>query len=219
LIVDSDPVWLEAVRRWLSAYGLRSIATASNIASANGALAGNEDVVITEVTVARETCFGLVARAVGRSARPAVIAMSDRASRAHVFRLKDFGVHAYLEKPFDASTLYRCLEHLASNVHVRAADREAPDAPTRGNETDAGALSASVEAVVAAHRDRYRLTNSEAEVLRCILRGMRRIEVARERGISINTVKTQVRSLLWKSGATSVRELVRLAAHDLPPRA
>lgn len=217
LIVDSDPIWLEAIRRWLDAYGLRSIVTANSIASANSALAGNEDVVITEVTVARESCFGLVARAAERGTVPTIIAMSDRAPRAQVFRLKDFGVHAYLEKPFDAATLYRCLEQLANRVRCALGRDPLADA-ARSSAPASGSISAGVEAVVAVHRDRYHLTNAETEVLRCILRGMRRVDVARERSISVNTVKTQVRSLLWKSGANTVRQLVGRATHELRSR-
>jgi DNA-binding NarL/FixJ family response regulator len=208
LIVDSDPTWLHALRRWLAAYGLLSVVTANSMASANQALEGDEDVVITEVMVARESCFGFVARAIDRPSAPVVIAMSDRAPRAHVFRLKDFGVSAYLEKPFDAGALYRCIEQTPAATAIRSSS----DAPQL-RLPEAG-VSATIEAALARQRARHHLTNAEAEVLRCMMHGMRRAEVARERSISVNTVKTQVRSLLWKCGAENIRELVRQAMRE-----
>jgi len=202
LVVDSDPIWRGVVERALVAYGFCAVTAAASLEQARRELSGEEDVIVTEVVVAHETCLAFVASAVERSRRARIVAMSDRAPRPQVFRLRDCGVSAYLEKPFAASALHDCLEMLVrpvSRSSLTTAQAAAPQGP--------GAWDAIVEERLYAYRDRFLLTSAEVDVLRMLLGGMRRAEIARDRCISINTVKTQVRSILAKSGATNVREL------------
>jgi DNA-binding NarL/FixJ family response regulator len=72
-----------------------------------------------------------------------------------------------------------------------------------------------VEDVLHRYREQHRLTNAELAVLRALVHGMRRSQIARDHCKSINTVKTQVRAILSKSGAGSVRELMHDFAHSV----
>ncbi len=64
------------------------------------------------------------------------------------------------------------------------------------------------------------LTPSERAVLRGVLAGRRAREIAAERSTSEATVRTQIRSLLVKTGTSSIRELLLalLASHPPDPR-
>jgi DNA-binding NarL/FixJ family response regulator len=59
-------------------------------------------------------------------------------------------------------------------------------------------------------RDLFGLTRAEAEVARALAGGTSKSAVAAERGSRVTTVRTQVRSILEKTGATSLRDLERL---------
>ena len=60
------------------------------------------------------------------------------------------------------------------------------------------------------------LTPTETRVLEMLCAGLRPTEIAQRQGVAISTVRTQIGSLRAKTGATSIRDLVRLVA-VLPP--
>lgn len=60
------------------------------------------------------------------------------------------------------------------------------------------------------------LTPGEARVLVALCRGVPPTEIAREHGVAISTVRSQIGSIRAKTGSASIRELVRQAA-ALPP--
>lgn len=60
------------------------------------------------------------------------------------------------------------------------------------------------------------LTGAEARVLQGLSAGMTPTEIARRQGVALSTVRTQVRSLRAKTGAPSIRELLRQVS-TLPP--
>jgi DNA-binding NarL/FixJ family response regulator len=61
-------------------------------------------------------------------------------------------------------------------------------------------------------RDLFKLTAAEAEVARALAGGETKDSVAAARGARVSTVRTQVRAILAKTGATNLRELERLLA-------
>lgn len=63
---------------------------------------------------------------------------------------------------------------------------------------------------------RYGLTPTETEVLKALSEGQEPACVARSQGVAISTVRTQIQSIRAKSGAPSIRELLRQLA-VLPP--
>jgi len=212
VVVDGDEIWLKQVERALEGYGFPSVATARSFQHAEVLLTGEEDVLVTEVVVAHESCFALVARVLQARSHARVLAMSNRASRPQVFRLREHGVHAYLEKPFAAPALHRCLESLARTdlgYDGGAPLSLAPEPPTNSRARPA------VDAMLHHYRQVCSLTNAEAEVLRALLCGERRVDIAGERCVSINTIKTQIRSILGKCQATTVRQLRRELMNQL----
>lgn len=62
----------------------------------------------------------------------------------------------------------------------------------------------------------HKLTQAEAQVLRGLCGGAPPGEVARRQGVAISTVRTQISSIRAKTGAQSIRDLVRQVA-VLPP--
>ncbi|MBA4342374.1 MAG: LuxR family transcriptional regulator [Methylibium sp.] len=63
---------------------------------------------------------------------------------------------------------------------------------------------------------RYGLTPAESEVLKGLSSGARPTSIAESQGVAISTVRTQIQSIRAKSGARSIRELLRQLA-VLPP--
>jgi len=62
----------------------------------------------------------------------------------------------------------------------------------------------------------HRLTPAEGVVLRGLCRGARPGEIARDAGVAVTTVRTQIGSIRLKTGAKSIGDLVRMVT-VLPP--
>jgi DNA-binding CsgD family transcriptional regulator len=60
------------------------------------------------------------------------------------------------------------------------------------------------------------LTPAETRVLELLCAGVRPTEIAGRAGVAVSTVRTQIGSIRAKTGAASIRELVRQVA-VLPP--
>jgi DNA-binding NarL/FixJ family response regulator len=202
LVVDADPTWARVVERGLIAHGVRKVLTVPSFPVAKACIEGGEDIVVTEVVIAQASCLEFLEHIRAKTRVRYVVAMSAHAPRPQVFRLRDLGAHAYLEKPFSDTTLRRCLERLDQPPHDGFGPSQVVSVPTPTGEK--GPIDLAVEVV----RRRFHLTDAETEILRCCVRGMNRAEVAQRRATSLNTVKTQIRSLLSKSGAESLRALV-----------
>ena len=61
-----------------------------------------------------------------------------------------------------------------------------------------------------------KLSAGEAAVLQGLCNGLRADDIARQNGVCVSTVRTQIASLRQKTGAASIRELVKRVA-SLPP--
>lgn len=62
----------------------------------------------------------------------------------------------------------------------------------------------------------HALTAAEARVLSALGRGVSPAEIAREQGVKISTVRTQINAIRHKTGTSTITALVRLVA-GLPP--
>lgn len=147
-------------------------------------------------------------------------------------RARSFDIERVLRKALDAAAQAhrRCLtalgerEHqvmvavvpIGSNTLLRAVT------PTGWTENEAAIL------VVLGRRDvcqalsvqwfaqQHQLTSAESRVLTGLCNGSDPDEVAAEQGVALSTVRTQIGGIRAKTGATSLRELVRQVA-VLPP--
>lgn len=72
--------------------------------------------------------------------------------------------------------------------------------------------------LIAALRGLYGLSNAEAEIAVMLSRGVTPTKVARQRGVTTPTIRTQIRGALGKTDARGLSELVALVA-SMPPRA
>lgn len=209
LIVDTDEIWRCALVRSLQGFGMRCVDQAADLSAACLLAQRAVDVLITEIVLGGEACYPLLGAARQAHPRVRLIAISDRASRRQVFRLLEYGVEAYFEKPISRSQLYEQLTGPSQSRYLpvqRRRDRSSDNA---------------LERFVQSCREDYALTRTMCEVLRCALSGLRLHEIAAERGVSPNTIKTQVRQLLARTGACTLQELRAraAAAPEVAPRA
>ncbi|SDJ39930.1 alpha/beta fold hydrolase [Lutimaribacter saemankumensis] len=58
-------------------------------------------------------------------------------------------------------------------------------------------------------RDKYNLTAAEADVLAQLAKGRKADEIALQKGVSVNTIRAQIRALLEKTGSRNQNDLVR----------
>lgn len=206
LVVDSD---LESVKHTValvSRCGVERIDTAHNVATAKARMGDGVQLMLCEVLLDDEPCFPLLCAAKAREVPIAVVTMSARAPRSDIFQLRDYGAIAYLDKPLDLRKLQDCLHQIvrgysSANEYKNRCMRETP--PT------------SIEETLFHYEGRYGLTTAEVEVLACAMSGLTRDQIARERSVSVNTTKSQIRALLEKTGAQTLRTLVDAAFDEL----
>lgn len=63
----------------------------------------------------------------------------------------------------------------------------------------------------------YELTNTEATISKYLVDGWKNYDIAEDRNVSVETVKTQIASILRKTGTQGRSELIRLALKTSPP--
>lgn len=69
------------------------------------------------------------------------------------------------------------------------------------------------EAVYGSIQETFDLTCAEADIAMYLAKGQTPIEIAVERKTSINTVRTQIKNILFKSNTHSISELVRILSN------
>lgn len=79
-----------------------------------------------------------------------------------------------------------------------------------------GKRKVSAELAVQGFARLHRLTGGESRVLTALCGGARPLEVARNHGVALSTVRSQISSIRLKTGAASIRELLAQVAR-LPP--
>lgn len=94
-------------------------------------------------------------------------------------------------------------------VYMLASRMEQPDGPEVLYLEETG--SSWSEGVEACLRDSFDLTASEMQVLAGLCEGQTIAQIAKARGRSVSTLRTQVKSVLRKTGVSSQSQVVRLA--------
>jgi|GEM_PF-4315544 len=191
LILDDDLACAAFAEKALLGLGIGDVNRVTNMSGALASLQRLPDLLLTEVVVAQQSCIPALERIRQLGASPTIIAFSARATRSQVFRLQSLGVSTFLEKPFSAHTLRQAVQG---------------GVPTL---TRVSSRGADLDERLEAYRALYRLTNAEIDVLRHSLLGMSREEIAVERGVSVNTLKTHVKSILSKTSCPSMKVLAR----------
>jgi DNA-binding CsgD family transcriptional regulator len=157
------------------------------------------------------------------------VAIRDCTSSTHAIRVSEGHLHARVER--EQQGLMRALAASRSGrrslVTFTSQEPLVSVAIVPVHESEAG--SAESQALVVFGRRQvceplsveffareHRLTSAETGVLRGVTGGMRPAQIAREAGVAMSTVRTQITSIRMKTGARSIGELVRLVT-VLPP--
>jgi DNA-binding NarL/FixJ family response regulator len=160
--------------------------------SSEDALSGSQADVVLTATESDESSLAEIERTANEA--PLILLASDRAERAEAFR---HGVRAVLPNHVTGPQIVAAIEAVAAGLGVFDPE-EIDQLVTLGttNETPEKLLEA--------------LTPREIQVLRAMAEGLGNKEIAVRFGISENTVKFHVGSVMGKLGAASRTEAVML---------
>jgi DNA-binding NarL/FixJ family response regulator len=204
LLVDDHRVFADVLGdALLGEEGISRVNRASNLDAARTLLASDPpDLVLLDLMLADESGFDLLDELARRPEAPPAIVLSGSNEPGLIVKALESGAGGWLSKttPLDAlvaavwqvldgqlylapATLRPVLDHLLADRRVRQAA--------------AGFVA--------------ELTPRELEVLRCLVSGMTRAEVAAQLFVSMNTVRTHVQSLLRRSDQHSALALVAFA--------
>lgn len=204
LIVDDHRIFAEVIAQQLSALApLADIHVATRLAEARAlARATRPDLVIVDYDLAGECGVELLTDLDRLGVAADVIVVSASRDPDQILGAFERGVHAWVDKTgrvdelFHAMTAVRAGDLYLSPASVRPLVRRQLDL----------AQAASSAAGFAAY-----CTERELEVLRHLMAGMTRPEVAAALGLSTNTVRTHVQSLLKTAGVHSTLALIAAA--------
>nr|WP_237448596.1 response regulator transcription factor [Nocardioides flavescens] len=161
-----------------------------------------------DVDVVLKDAFGLIddLRDFVRSSRAPVVVFAFTAEKAAVQAALDAGAAGYVFKGVSEERLVAALERVHAGEQVVEVDQEVGQDAFDGG---AGDWPGRAEG----------LTERESEILALICRGLSNQEVAQTLFLSINSIKTYIRSLYRKIGAESRSQAVIWGLdHDFVPR-
>jgi DNA-binding NarL/FixJ family response regulator len=210
LLVDDDETFLRTIAAELAARA--TVVTARTIESALAAVApsGRWNGALIDYALPDGDAFPLV-RAL-RVSDPdvelvVITSTPERGvpNRAFLERVR------FLAKPFEVDVLRVFVDDMIPGGVGHAAEGNEP------SRYQAGASQAAVRWLAEVWRMRYALTEVQTEVLLAGFRGESRLDYARRRDVTENTLKTQTRQLLRKTGDESLRDAVERGLRELIP--
>jgi DNA-binding NarL/FixJ family response regulator len=181
LIVEDDAMTASAFARWLRMEGLR-VLVAQDVGSALRLLSAGLGGLLVDISLPDGSGFDVIQAARRVRATLPVIVVTGELNAQTINRVHLLNV-ALAIKP-----------DVLSNLRYFAKRCLAPATPR----------AVFIDELVRAHR----LTSAERRVVECALESTRRAVLVRKLDVTENTVKTQIRSLLNKTGAGSLDELV-----------
>lgn len=215
LLVDDHPLILSALQSVIKGLGDDvCVATASTAEAARQALRAdsNRDLVLLDLHLGDDDGFALLAEL--RAAYPAlpvvVISASDRTS--DVIRAVDMGAMGFVPKRASNETLVQALQQVMSGgVYVPPMAMGAPLA--NGGHPSEPLQRIQSEAVAAGFQSapalaQLGLTPRQCDVLALLLKGQPNKLIARELGLSVETVKDHVAAVLRALGVSSRTQAV-----------
>jgi two-component system nitrate/nitrite response regulator NarL len=204
VLVDDHRVFTEALASLLETEpGISRVSRAATLDGARALLSTDRpDLVLLDLALAEESGYELLGELGDRPDSPPVMVLSGSTEARLIVRALEAGARGWLTKttPWSAlvaaiwqvveghmyltpSTLEPVLTHLLTDLHRQRAAADFLD----------------------------QLTPRELDVLRCLVSGMTRGEVAQHLFVSTNTVRTHIQSLLRRSGQHSALALVAFA--------
>ena len=140
--------------------------------------------------------------------RPAVLVLSGQSDHRDVVAAFESGVRGWATTDYTFATLWTAVREVASGHMVLSPAAVEP------------LVSRLLDAIRAEHRDQRRdfvsdLSPREYEVLRCLVAGMTKKEIAQRLYLSVNTVRTHVQHLLRAADGTRHRPWWQRPALDV----
>jgi DNA-binding NarL/FixJ family response regulator len=188
LVVEDDSAVAMSYRRILSAYG--DVRIVDTVATARQAIANGEATgLITDISLPDGSGLDVAREARGSAKNLPILIISGNVDQERLDAA--YQLHAaFLLKPVGRRQLQVFAE--------RAIQRQRRSAT-----------------LILAWANRYKLSAAETVTLRLAIDGLRRDEIAAARGVSANTVKSQIGTLLSKVGAPTIDQAVALFYGEL----
>jgi DNA-binding NarL/FixJ family response regulator len=207
LLLDANRIFVDVLARRLREEPLvESVAVAGSVPEATELLAGfRADVLLVDSEVHGDQAHQLMAGLAGAGGSPAVVVLSSAADSRAVVAALEAGARGWVTKDSSFATLWAAVrEILAGHMVLSPSVTE----PVVGRLLDA--LRHETHSV--ARRDFVPdLSPREYEVLRCLVAGLNKKEIAARLFLSVNTVRTHVQHLLHHADEHSTIALVAAA--------
>ncbi len=204
LLVDDHRIFADVLgEALLEEGGIARVNRASSLDAARALLTADPpDLVLLDLVLADESGFDLLAELARSVDPPAAIILSGSSQPQLIVRALECGAKGWLSKTTRLDALVTAIWQVLDGQMYLAPATLRPVlthllTDVRRREAEAGFVAD--------------LTPRELEVLRCLVSGMTRAEVARHLFVSMNTVRTHVQSLLRRSGQHSALALVAFA--------
>jgi DNA-binding response OmpR family regulator len=206
LVVDDDDQLRRSLARLLRSLHLE-VAEAKTVAEAVALLAGDFDLVITDVRLTDGNGVTVAATASRKSMPPLICAMSGLASASEAFALAQAGARVYLTKPFAHEELLVAISDTRDastrDGGSRPSDEKRSATP---RDYDAAMLQRSLERFAT----RYKVPAREMDLVRLAVAGVPRAHCPALLGVSDNTCKTMTRRLLQRCDARKLSDIPRI---------
>jgi two-component system nitrate/nitrite response regulator NarL len=204
LLVDDHRVFAEALAALLAAErGISRVTVASTLDAARARLVSDRpDLVLLDLVLADESGYDLLAELAADADAPAAIVLSGRTEPRLIVQAIEAGARGWLTKTTSLGALLTALwQVIDGDMYLAPATLQPVLVHLLGDLHRQRAAAGFVD----------ELTPRELDVLRCLVSGMTRAEVAEHLFVSTNTVRTHIQSLLRRSEQHSALALVAFA--------
>jgi DNA-binding NarL/FixJ family response regulator len=205
LLVDDHPLILDALRAVIAGFG-----NGDQVFCADSAAQAREqlrqlpdlDLVLLDLTLGDAHGFDLLAEMRRDHPQVPVVVLSASESKSDVLKALDLGAMGYVTKRSSNQALVEALRTvLSGGLHVPPHLFSAAQALARAEPGAAGRIAPSL-------LERLGLTARQGDVLAGLLRAQPNKLIARELGLSVETIKVHVASVLRALGVTSRTQAV-----------
>jgi DNA-binding NarL/FixJ family response regulator len=158
------------------------------------------DLLLLDVNLPRQNGYDLTPKLLSSFPALRLIILTMYAERRLVQEFRQMGVHGYILKNANRSTLLTGIRSVLSGNHYFDPQLTDPtDSPTFADDV---------------FLKQFQLTPREVEIIRYIRQGLPSQEIAEKTGLSYLTIKTHRRNIHFKLGTGSTADLIRFAVDN-----
>ncbi|MDX6251958.1 MAG: hypothetical protein QOF10_5318 [Kribbellaceae bacterium] len=204
LLVDDHRVFAEALAgQLLAEHGIDRVELAGSLDAARALLSSDRpDLVLLDLSLAEESGFDLLTELAAVEDAPTAVVLSGHSEPRLIVKALECGAKGWVSKTTRLDALIDALWQVIEGQMYLAPSTLQPVLTHLLADLNGRKKSSAFEDT---------LTPRELEVLRCLVSGMTRAEVAQQLFLSMNTVRTHVQSLLRRSDQHSALALVAFA--------